>query len=311
MNLNPNIHDFLQQIDKLKIQLQEIAFKPNQGNARESLANTTRTFMTEYDLNIVATDETIIRDKYPIPLRIYNPNPNKKLPVAIFIHGGGHMCGNVAVYDGVARKITKYTNHIIVSIDYRLAPEFPYPTGLNDCKHALQNIFKILDNRNINYINKNLTLIGDSGGAAFCTSIAMDKAFVNKHNIKKQVLVYPSVDYTLTMPSIEKYGVGFLLEKSKITWYFDNYFQNNENRRETSPLYNEFYQGMPETLVIVASHDPLRSEGEEYYKKISDAGNKAKLTVIDGVIHAYLMLENLCKEECKITYQDIADFLQK
>ncbi|MDD3267470.1 MAG: alpha/beta hydrolase [Burkholderiales bacterium] len=309
MNVNPSIYTFLQQVDKLKIHLQEIGFKANQSNARESLINTTRTFMTECDLSVTATDETINRDKYPIPIRIYNPSPNKILPIAVFIHGGGHMCGSVAVYDGVVRKLTKYTNHIIIAIDYRLAPEFPYPTGLDDCKHAIQNIFAVLEDRNIHYTNKDITLIGDSGGAAFCTSIVMDKQFVESYNIKKQVLIYPSVDYTLTLPSTDQYGVGYLLEKNKIAWYFDNYFQNNEDRKEKSPLYNKFYNGMPETLVIVASHDPLRSEGEEYYQKVIGAGNQAKLKIIDGVIHAYLMLENLCKEECEITYQEVARFI--
>lgn len=307
--LVPKIQDFLNQVEKFKIYLSSIEFKPNQTNARESLANTTRAHMTDHDISILAIDDTIMNGNYPVPIRIYNPNPSVALPVAIFIHGGGHMCGSIPVYDGIVRKMTKYTNHIIVAIDYRLAPEFPYPTGIDDSKAVITNIFEVFHQRKILHIGENITLIGDSGGAAICTSIVMDKSFVEKYKIEKQVLIYPSTDYTLTSPTIEEFASGYLLEKSKIAWYFDNYFQNNENRRDKSPLYGEFYEDMPSTLIIVASHDPLRHDGEAYYQKLLDSRNHTEITTINGVIHAYLMLENLCKEECEATYERIAKFL--
>ncbi len=309
MNVTSGLQNFLQQLEILKAQLLALNFKPTQANAREGMINMTRTFMTECNLSVLAIDDLIIRDKYPIPIRIYNPNPMEKLPVAVFIHGGGHMCGSITVYDGIVRKLTKSINHIVVAIDYRLAPEFPYPTGLDDCRYAIQNMFKILDERKINYTNQDITLIGDSGGAAFSASLVMDKNFVDSCKVKKQVMFYPATDYLLNSPTTKEFATGYLLETKKVAWYYDNYFQNNENRKEKSPLHNEFYKGMPETLVIVASHDILRAEGEMYYQKVKDVGNNAKLVVIDGVIHAYLMLENLCKDECNTTYKEVANFL--
>lgn len=310
MNVKPQIQEFLAKIEQVKAYLVSINFKPNQTNTREALANMTRLHVTNYNQQLLALDDVVMNDRYPVPVRIYHPQPDQALPVAIFIHGGGHMCGSITVYDGIVRNMTEQINHIVVSIDYRLSPEFAYPTGIEDCKKVIENVFNVLDARQINYIKRNeLTLIGDSGGAAVCSTIVMDEKFVKQNHITKQVLVYPSVDYTLTNPTIDKFGTGYLLEKSKIAWYFDNYFQNNEDKHAKSPLYGTFYPDMPATLVVVASHDPLSGEGIAYAEKIQQAGGKAQLESINGVVHAYLMLENLCPAECLQTYQEMAKFL--
>jgi acetyl esterase/lipase len=176
---------------------------------------------------------------------------------------------------------------------------------------VVKGVFKVLDERKIAYSSQDLTIMGDSAGGAICASMCMNQAFVAATNIKKQVLIYPSVDYTLTSPSLETLGVGYLLEKAKIKWYFNSCFQHNEDRKAVSPVYGDFYQDMPQTLVVVAAYDPLIDEGIEYYKKVQNAGVEAELLQVEGVVHAYLMLENLCPEECAETYQAINNFLIK
>ena len=310
MTLLVKIQELLQQIEKVKPQLEAIGFKVNQSNAREAYAKMVQRYMTEVDLAILLTDDVVLNGNYPVPIRIYHPKPGVKLPVAVFIHGGGHTVGSVAVYDGVCRKMARISEQIIVAIDYRLSPEFAYPYALDDCKMAIRYLFKILDERKIAYRDKSLTLIGDSAGGALCASIVMDKEFVAVESITNQILIYPSLDYTLSLPSVNKFADGYLLEKNKMEWYFDNYFQSGEERKSKSPIYNEFYQKMPRTLVITASYDPLQDEGEVYYHNMIKVGAEAELIKVDGVIHAYLMLENLCKEECAQTYQEIKKFLE-
>lgn len=309
MLVKPKINELLDKIKQLKPYLDSIGFKMNQTNAREALAVMTYTYMTDYNKTLFSLDDVVMNGHYPVPVRIYHPQPGTALPVAVFVHGGGHMSGGISVYDGIVRKLSESIKHIVVSVEYRLAPEFPYPTGIEDTMAAVRGVFKILDERKIAYTNRDLTLIGDSAGGGVCTSIAMDEAFVATEKIKKQVLIYPSVDYTLTSPSLETLGVGYLLEKTKIEWYFDSYFQHNENRQLASPVYGKFYKGMPQTLVVVASHDPLIAEGTTYYKNVLNVGVKAELLQVDGVTHAFLMLENLCPEECAKTYQEINKFL--
>lgn len=312
MDVKPQIQEFLGKVEQLKAYLASINFKPNQTNTREALANMTRLHVTNYNLQLFAIDDVVMNSNYPVPVRIYHPKPGTALPVAVFIHGGGHMCGSITVYDGIVRNLTEKINHIVISVDYRLSPEFAYPTGLEDCKKVIQNVFDVLEQRQIAYSNRDdLTIIGDSGGAALCSTIAMDESFVKQNHITKQILIYPSVDYTLTNPTIDKFGTGYLLDKTKIAWYFDNYFQNNEDRQAKSPLYGNFYSSMPTTLVIVASHDPLSGEGIAYAHKVQQVSAESQLLTVNGVVHAYLMLENLCPEECAQTYNAIANFLTK
>ena len=311
MLVKPKIRELLDKIEQIKPYLASIGYKLNQANTREAMANMAYLYMTDYNKMLFTLDDVVMNGHYPVPIRIYHPQPGTPLPVAIFIHGGGHMAGGITVYDGIVRKLSATINHIVISIDYRLAPEFAYPTGIEDSKAAIRGVFKVLEERKIAYTNRELTLIGDSAGAAVCSSIAMDKEFVVVEQIKKQVLIYPSVDYTLSSPSFAQYGSGYLLEKSKIAWYFESYFQHNEDRKAASPVYGEFYVGMPQTLVVVASHDPLIAEGMAYYQNVINVGVNAELLKIDGVVHAYLMLENLCKEECDVTYQEINKFLLK
>lgn len=309
MLVKPKIRELLDKIEQAKPYLNAISYKMNQTNTREALAGMTYLYMTDYDKTLFTLDDVVMNGHYPVPVRIYHPEPGTTLPVAVFIHGGGHMAGGITVYDGIVRKLSASIKHIVVSIEYRLAPEFAYPTGIEDAKAAVRGVFKVLEERKVAYKSRDLTLIGDSAGGAICASIAMDKEFVAVEQIRKQVLIYPSLDYTLSSASMETFASGYLLEKSKVAWYIESYFQNNENLKALSPVYGEFYTGMPQTLVVVASHDPLIAEGLAYYQNVLNVGVNAELLKVDGVVHAYLMLENLCPEECAATYQEINKFL--
>jgi acetyl esterase/lipase len=151
--------------------------------------------------------------------------------------------------------------------------------------------------------------MGDSAGGAIAASIVMDKDFVNRYQIKTQVLIYPSLDYTMGTDSLAEYATGYMLEEEKIEWYVKNYLQHNENRKTVSPLHNNVYIGMPKTLVIVAKYDPLRDEGILYYEKVKTIGIDAELIQVDGVIHAFFLMEDLCQEQCNMTYTQISEFL--
>lgn len=307
--LLPKLKAFLDQVNVLAEHRKKSGFKVNQTNIRESLAFIAFSYMKESDQSILAIDDTILNDKYPIPIRIYMPPQAQNLPVMVYIHGGGHTCGSITVYDKVVRKTTRLTKHIIVSIDYRLSPEFAYPTALNDCKTVIKSIFNVLDGWKINYKDKNLSIMGDSAGGALTTSIVMDKDFTLQHNIKKQVLIYPSVDYTASSESYKKYDTGYLLEIQRMEWYFNNYLQNNEDKKSVSTLFCDFYPEMPETMVVVAEYDPLHDEGILYAEKVQETGVKSEFHDVKGVIHAFFLMEDLCMDACNDAYQKISNFL--
>jgi len=257
--------------------------------------------------------------EHNIAVRIYHPNPAQALPVLLHFHGGGHMCGSLDLYDPISRELAIASNAIVLCIDYRLAPEYPYPCGLNDCQYLLENYQELLNGYRF---SDQLYIAGDSAGGAICTSLVMDN--IDNPNIKidKQILLYPSVDYTMSCPSVTENGHGFLLEANKIRWYFQQYFnlesQNSATKvskqtsallKKASPLLNGFDSRMPKTLVITAGCDPLRDEGGLYAEKAKQAGVNVEHYQFDELIHAYMLLSKLIPEQYHQTYVLIKNFI--
>jgi acetyl esterase/lipase len=126
---------------------------------------------------------------------------------------------------------------------------------------------------------------------------------------RRPVLIYAGLDYTLSQPSMVENAVGYLLQTSKIVWYYDLYLQNNENRRAVSPLYGEFTAGLPETFVISAEFCPLRDENVAYLEKFKAAGVKTRHLHFPDMTHTFMNMECLVQEECAQVYREIGAFL--
>lgn len=244
-----------------------------------------------------------------IPVRIYLPALTGEPKVVVFIHGGGHLSGSVEVYDPVARHLAMATGNIVVSVDYRLAPENPYPAGLSDAKAVIENVWSLLESQHIPY-TRQLTLIGDSGGGAFSATLAAYFSREQPGFIHRLVLIYPSLDYTLNWPSVQENGTGKLLDESKIRWYFQQYFRNEEDRKQTSPLYLPLSQDFPPTLVVSGGLDPLRDENFAFVARLQAEGIPVQHVHFPGMTHAYLMLEDKVPQEAKATYLAIGDFVR-
>lgn len=244
-----------------------------------------------------------------IPVRIYRPALTGEPKVVVFIHGGGHLSGSVDVYDPVTRHLAMATGNIVVSVDYRLAPENPYPAGLSDAKAVIENVWSLLESQHIPY-SRQLTLIGDSGGGAFSATLAAYFSREQPGFIHRLVLIYPSLDYTLNWPSVQENGTGKLLDESKIRWYFQQYFRNGEDRKQTSPLYLPLSQDFPPTLVVSGGLDPLRDENFAFVARLQAKGIPVQHVHFPGMTHAYLMLEDKVPQEAKATYLAIGEFVR-
>ena len=279
--------------------------------AREALELMTRRFVTQAP-EISLTQDALVRDQrasnYPVPVRIYNPAPARSLPVLVFAHGGGHMAGSVSVYDRIARKLAASSQRILLSVEYRLAPECPYPAGLNDLEQVIRNAYSTLDRLGIKY-QPQMALVGDSGGAAICASAVHRLAGVEGVSPDHQVLIYPSLDYTMSSNSVETLGSGYLLERDRMAWYFDQYLQHKEDRRQLSPLFMDLPTRYPKTLVVTAGYCPLRDEGITYVKRLQSAGIAAENLHYPDMIHAFLNLEDLVKDVCEDVYRSVGQFL--
>ena len=307
-HLSSKLQNWLYSYNRFMNELLESGFKQTPTNTREGLANLTLLLVTDSPKISWVQDDLVNAPDYAIPVRIYHPTPDTSLPVLIYYHGGGHMAGSVTVYDPICRKIAHATEHIVVSVDYRLAPECPYPLGVNDAYNVVKNIWATLDGRGLKY-QRHLSIAGDSAGGALCATVAHLSQHDAEIDIRRQAMIYPSLDYTLTSYSTEENAEGYLLVKEKIKWYFDNYFQKGENRKSASPLYMEFTNQLPETLVITAEFCPLRDEGIAYVEKVKSTGLYVEHLHFDNMIHAFLNLESLVKDECETVYRKIGEFL--
>lgn len=306
--VSPKLEAWLENFNVLVNQLVEGGFKPTATNAREGLANLTKGFVTESPAVEWVQDDLVVGGEYAVPVRIYHPQPDTALPVLVYYHGGGHMAGSVTVYDPICRKLALATKHIVVSVDYRLAPECPYPAGVNDAYSVVKHLWPTLDGRGLNYLPR-LAIAGDSGGGALVATVSAKAQFDDQVTIAKQIMIYPSLDYTMDSASMEQNATGYLLQKGKIAWYFDNYFAHGEDRKQASPLYQPMTADLPETLLFTAEFCPLRDEGVAYCQQAQQAGAKVEHYHFNDMIHTFLNMEDLVKEECELAYEKMSQFL--
>lgn len=307
-HLSQKLQKWLENYNQLIKESLAKGFKQTPTNAREGFASLTKGLVTTWPDIPWVQDDLVEAPHYSVPVRIYHPAPDLHLPVLIYYHGGGHMAGNVTVYDPICRKIAFSSQHIVVSPDYRLAPECPYPAGVNDAYNVAKHIWTTLDDRRLLY-QRQLAIAGDSGGGALCATVAHMAQSDAGIDIRRQALIYPGLDYTLNSASIGENGTGYLLEKKKIIWFFDNYFQNGEDRKTASPLYMDFSGKLPETLLISAEFCPLRDEGFAYIEKMKSATVQVEHLYFKDMIHAFMNMENLVPEECGAVYRKIGEFL--
>lgn len=277
-------------------------------SSREGLASITKANVTKPAPIDTVINADIQLDGRRIPVRIYCPDNPSPRNVLFFIHGGGHLSGSVTVYDPIARRLARATGNTVVAIDYRRAPEAPYPAGLDDARAVLLKVYDILNQHQIAFL-PHLTLVGDSGGGAFSATIAQDLQVRKPGFVSKLVLIYPSLDYSLSWPSVVENGKGKLLDKTKIAWYFDQYFQHNEDRLAVSPLYRPIAADFPPTLLFSGGLDPLRDEDFAFVARLSQQNIRVKHVHFSNMVHAFLMIEDLVPDEAGQVYHDIADFV--
>ncbi|WP_141235571.1 alpha/beta hydrolase fold domain-containing protein [Pseudoalteromonas sp. NBT06-2] len=155
-----------------------------------------------------------------------------------------------------------------------------------------------------------LYIAGDSAGGAICATLSMNNINNKKVKIDKQILIYPSLDYTMSLPSISENGQGYLLESQKIAWYFDHYFQNNEDRVLLSPLFGPISSNLPDTLIFTAGYDPLKDEGFAYVKTLKKNNTSVQHKHFKDMEHAFMNIEDLVQSECALLFQEIGLYTQ-
>jgi len=307
--LRPELANWLRYYNELVEELECEGFVDTPETARQGLAKLTATLVSDSPDLASVTNTFVESLAGAIPLRIYNPAPDLSCNLLVYLHGGGHMAGSIEVYDPICRKLALATGRIVVSVDYRLAPEHPYPAGLEDAEAAIRQLFSVLAAQGVDFTRR-LALCGDSGGGAMVATLAHQLQGDPDVEIEHQILIYPSLDYTMQQPSIEENGRGYLLHSDKIRWYFDQYFQGGEDRQPVSPLNMEITSRMPATLVVTAGYDPLLDEALAYLKRLDQVNVSHQQLHFSDQLHAFLNMEDVTTAACREFYRGADQFLR-
>jgi acetyl esterase len=247
------------------------------------------------------------RDGHAIPARLYAPSRDKH-PVLVYFHGGGFTIGSIASHDILCRELARLTPCAVISVDYRLAPEFKFPRAFEDAWDAVRWIASHGDDLGID--TKRLALGGDSaGGTIAATSAIMAR---DEHvPIALQLLFYPGTAEDQEAASHKKYAKGLVLEKAHIDWFFDQFIPLEQRGDwRFAPLNASDVEGVAPAWFGLAELDPLVDDGIAYADKLRLAGVPVDLEIYRGVTHEFIKMGRALRE-AREAHRDAARALAK
>ena len=237
--------------------------------------------------------ETEIQNSFKkiVKLRFYLPKrleDDKKTPIIFFFHGGGFVMGDLDTHDFTCRSICIESRMVVCAVDYSLSPEYKFPYAVQEVKDVINHLPQLKNEFSIDV--NNVFVCGDSAGGNLAAVLAINSAQKNVISIRGQILIYPCVDLTLTMKSMEIYLDGMTLTYDTMK-YFINHYLNHKSEAlnwEASPLFTKNLMHLPETYIFAAGLDPLLDEGFAYKKRLEYFGNKVTYKLYPGQIHGFL-----------------------
>jgi len=239
------------------------------------------------------------RDQNQIALRIYNPAPQQKLPVAVYAHRGGWVFGNIEEADPVCRMLAHYLQCVLASVDYRLAPENPFPSPLHDCYDAARWAYQNLTEKG----TRKFFVCGESAGGNLMGAVAQMAKERKEFPLAAQLLIYPMINPTIHEPSYDDCPDRHFITKEAISFMWGAYLQSPERASlpyaalDRTPDLSD----LPPTVIITGEYDPLCAEAEQYGEKLRQAGVAVRLKRFPELIHGFLDLP-LYEAEQKIDW---------
>ncbi|MFE7711597.1 alpha/beta hydrolase [Streptomyces sp. NPDC057486] len=220
-----------------------------------------------------------------VPVRVYDEAVHADAPVVLYCHGGGFVLCDLDSHDGFCRSIADATGAVVVSVDYRRAPEHPFPAAPEDAYTALLWTAKT-------YPGRRIAVAGDSAGANLATVLTLLSRDRGGPEIAYQALYYPMLDPTCSRPSHRRNGQGYFLTSDHLRWYWDSYLPDLADRADpyAAPLAHTDLSGLPTAYVVTAGLDPLRDEGLAYAEALTTAGVPVEAHHYAGMFHGFLSM---------------------
>jgi acetyl esterase len=240
-----------------------------------------------------STDLVVPTPDGAVPARRYaNPSAEGLL---VFFHGGAWVAGSIQSHDGICRALANRSNAVVLSVEYRLAPEHPFPAGLHDAEAAIR--WAVEHRERLGAAGGGVAIAGDSAGATFCAVAALSLRGIVSDELALQVLVYPATDVTMTSETWAAMGEGYLLTRDEVEWSLQQYDPPDRADWRVSPLFADDVAGVPRTLIITAECDPLRAEAESYGNRLVAAGVPVTMHRYPGMVHGFVGLAGLQPSE--------------
>jgi acetyl esterase len=237
-------------------------------------------------------DLTVPGAQGPIRARLYRPSAQRQLPLIVYFHGGGFVICDIDVYDDLCRQLANYSGCAVVSVNYRLAPEVPFPGPLEDCYSALQYLAR--QGASLGLDPTRLAVAGDSAGGNLATAAAQLARDRGGPALRYQALIYPALDPPCESASMRTLAEGFLLTREVMRWYWGCYLATPADAANplAAPLRANL-AGLAPATVITAEFDPLRDEGEAYVARLGSAGVAVVGRRYLGMIHGFASLPHV------------------
>lgn len=300
MQLTPKITQILNHLETIQ------PFNPqNSLDGARKLLETMSLQLSGKKESVAMIEELhISKEIHQIPIRIYRPKGKEiqQSSAIIYIHGGWFIAGGYETHDAVVRKLANKTGSVVIFIDYRLAPEHPFPAGLNDCIDGVKWIFENAESLGID--PDQVGIIGDSAGGALSTAVSTQLG----KQLKFQVLIYPAVDNQLNSKTWETYENGPVLNKQGGIEAWAGYLPEEEKGNPLAiPVLIKDFKETPPTFIILAEHDPLLDDGKQLSENMKNAGIVLTTSFYKDMVHGFMHMGELL-EEVQSAVDEIASF---
>jgi acetyl esterase len=251
-------------------------------------------------VEVGATEDRVVPGPHgEIPVRVYTPKPQdaaSPLPAVVYLHGGGWVFMGIETHDTICRRLTAASGCVVVSVDYRLAPEHPFPVPVDDCYAALcwvaNNTAELGTEPGL------VAVMGDSAGGNLAAAVTLVARERGEPRLAAQVLVYPALDPARDTGSYVENGTGYILDEPGMEWFWRQYLQHDAHAEDpfAAPARARDLEGLPPTTVVTAEFDPLRDEGEIYASRLAEAGCDAYHHRMPGMLHGFLGMPEMFPE---------------
>ncbi|WP_136601519.1 alpha/beta hydrolase [Salinigranum halophilum] len=244
-----------------------------------------------------------------VPVRVYVPEETEApYPTFVYLHGGGWVFGDLDSHDATCRALTNASGRMVVSVDYRLAPEHKFPTPLEDCYTALEWLFD--DAIAMQVDTDSVAVGGDSAGGNLAAAVSLLARDRDGPSIERQVLIYPVTNHTFDTRSYEENAEGYLLTKGAMEWFWDHYLETGIDGKNpyASPMLARDLSDLPPATVITCGFDPLRDEGAAYASRLEEANVPVSHRNYDDAIHgiAQMLVDPMDLSRARDLIDDVA-----